>query len=83
MCRYRNAEFLTFTEGLCVQIMHIGPFDDEDKTLEMMKAFVDDSEYDWDYAENRHHHEIYLSDPRKSKPENLKTVIRLPIRERG
>jgi len=76
------AEFLTIDEGLCVQIMHIGPFDAEPATIAIMDQFLDDNGYANDYSGNRLHHEIYLSDIKKVAPENWKTVIRHPIRKR-
>ena len=75
-------EFLTIDEGLCVQIMHIGPFDAEPATIAIMDQFLDDNGYANDYSGNRLHHEIYLSDIKKVAPENWKTVIRHPIRKR-
>lgn len=76
-----SAEFLTINEGLCVQIMHIGSYDDEPASVKLMEDFVKENGYEIDINQNRLHHEIYLSDPRKSKPENLKTVIRHPIKK--
>lgn len=76
-----SAEFFTVEEGLCVQIMHIGPFDDEPATVAIMDAFVKDNGYENDINEIRLHHEIYLSDARKVDPEKWKTVIRHPIRK--
>ncbi|MBR1404659.1 MAG: GyrI-like domain-containing protein [Treponema sp.] len=73
------AEFLTLEEGLCVQIMHHGSFDDEPKSVALMDAFLARNGYASDISENRLHHEIYLSDPRKTAAENLRTVIRHPI----
>ncbi|MCD7804778.1 MAG: GyrI-like domain-containing protein [Oscillospiraceae bacterium] len=78
-----KAEFLTIDECLCVQIMHIGPFDDEPKTIELMDKFIAENGYENDFADNRLHHEIYLSDVRKVAPEKWKTVIRHPIRKIG
>lgn len=78
-----KAQFLTFTEGLCVQMLHLGPYHNEDETLAVLKDYIDGSDYDWDYSDTRHHHEIYLSDPRRSRPENLKTILRLPVKKRG
>lgn len=75
-----RAEYLTIDEGLCVQMMHIGPYDDEPASVAMMKAFLEENGYITDLNENRKHHEIYLSDPRKSAPEKMKTVIRHPIK---
>ena len=76
-----KAEFLTFEEGLCVQIMHVGPFDDEPVSVALMDAFVRESGYRNDFSETRLHHEIYLSDPRKTEPAKWKTVIRHPVRK--
>ena len=76
-----SAEFLTVDEGLCVQIMHLGSYDDEPKTVDLMNSFLDEKGYVKDLSEKRLHHEIYLSDPRKTSPEKLKTVIRHPIKK--
>lgn len=75
------AEFLTLDEGLCVQIMHEGPFDDEPATIALMDAFVSDNGYENDFSSTRRHHEIYLSDARKVAPEKWRTVIRHPVRK--
>lgn len=77
-----SAEFLTVDEGLCVQIMHIGAFDDEPKTVAVMDKFLKDNGYENDMNDKRFHHEIYMSDARKVAPEKWKTVIRHPIRKR-
>ncbi len=74
------AEFLTVDEGLCVQIMHIGPFDDEIKSVALMDEYVKQNGYVTDITEKRLHHEIYMSDARKVPPEKWKTVIRHPIK---
>lgn len=74
------AEFLTIEEGLCVQIMHIGPFDHEPSTVALMDQYIAKNGYANDMNENRLHHEIYLSDARKVAPEKWKTIIRHPIR---
>ena len=74
------AEFLTIEEGLCVQIMHIGPFDNEPSTVALMDQYIAENGYANDMNEARLHHEIYLSDARKVAPEKRKTVIRHPIR---
>ncbi|MBR6352943.1 MAG: GyrI-like domain-containing protein [Oscillospiraceae bacterium] len=74
------AEFLRLDEGLCVQIMHLGPFDDEPATVALMDAYLAQNGYVNDFGEGRLHHEIYLSDARKVPPEKWKTVIRHPIR---
>lgn len=77
-----SAEFLTVDEGLCVQIMHIGAFDDEPKTVAIMDKFLEDNGYENDMNDKRFHHEIYMSDARKVSPEKWKTIIRHPIRKR-
>ena len=76
-----KAEFITIDEGLCVQIMHIGPFDNEPETVAIMDAFLEENGYENDINENRLHHEIYMSDARKVAPEKWKTVIRHPIKK--
>lgn len=75
------AEFLTIDEGLCVQVMHIGSFDEEPATVALMDDFLEENGYINDFNESRMHHEIYLSDARKVPPEKLKTVIRHPIKK--
>ncbi|HBB28239.1 MAG TPA: transcriptional regulator [Clostridiales bacterium] len=70
-----------YKEGLCAQIMHIGPYDDEPATIKVMEEFIVNEGYINDISIARLHHEIYLGDPRKTKPEKLKTVIRHPIRK--
>ena len=77
-----KAEFLTIDESLCVQIMHIGPFDDEPATVSMMNAYLLENGYENDFSGSRLHHEIYLSDARKVAPEKWKTVIRHPIKRK-
>lgn len=78
---FSKVEFLTYEEGLCVQCMHIGPYDEEPATIEAMDKFAKEQGFSPDMEGTRRHHEIYLSDPRKCKPENLKTVIRHPVKE--
>ncbi|MCH5354091.1 MAG: GyrI-like domain-containing protein [Acutalibacter sp.] len=75
-----SAEFLTVEEGLCVQILHLGPFDDEPATIAVMDDYVKENGYTNDITVNRLHHEIYLSDARKIASEKWKTVIRHPIK---
>ena len=75
-----SAEFLTVDEGLCVQIMHIGAFDDEPQTVTLMDEYIAQNGYENDITESRLHHEIYLSDARKVAPEKWKTVLRHPIK---
>ena len=76
-----SAEFLTVNESLCVQIMHLGAFDDEPATVEIMNKFIHENGYVNDINDRRLHHEIYMSDARKVAPEKWKTVIRHPIKE--
>ena len=77
-----KAFYLSYAEGLCAQVMHIGPYDAEPATIKTLDAFIAASGHqpDFDFEAFRYHHEIYLGDPRKTKPANLKTVIRHPIR---
>lgn len=78
---YSKVEFLTYDEGLCVQCMHIGAYDDEPATIELMHDFTAAQGYELDITDKRLHHEIYLSDARRVAPERLKTVIRHPIKK--
>ena len=77
---FSKVEFFTYDEGLCVQCMHIGPYDDEPATVELMHKFMEEQGYELDITDERMHHEIYLSDARKVAPEKLKTVVRHPIK---
>ena len=78
---FSKVEFFTYHEGLCVQCMHIGPYDNEPVTVREMERYAKEQGYELDFSNQRYHHEIYLSDVRKCKPENLKTVIRQPIKK--
>ena len=78
---FSKVEFLTYQEGLCVQCMHIGSYDNEPATVELMDSYAQENGYVTDISATRYHHEIYLSDARKVAPEKLKTVIRHPIRK--
>ena len=78
-----SAEFLTLEEGLCVQIMHLGSFDDEPQSVSIMNEYIENNGYENDINEKRLHHEIYLSDARKVPKEKWKTVIRHPIKLKG
>ena len=78
---FSKAEFFTYDEGLCVQCMHIGHYDDEPATVETMHKYIKAQGYELDISDNRLHHEIYLSDARKVVPEKLNTVIRHPVRK--
>ncbi|MBM6749891.1 GyrI-like domain-containing protein [Mediterraneibacter glycyrrhizinilyticus] len=79
---FSKVEFLTYEEGLCVQCMHIGPYDEEPDTVRRMEEYIEEQGYETDFSDCRFHHEIYLSDVRRCKPENLKTVIRHPVRKK-
>lgn len=78
---FSKVEFFTYDEGLCVQCMHIGPYNDEPKTVEAMHQFMEEEGYVLDITLERMHHEIYLGDVRKTTPEKLKTVLRHPIKK--
>lgn len=78
---FSKVEFLKYNEGLCVQCMHIGTYDDEPATIETMDRFMKEQGYVLDITDQRFHHEIYLSDARRVAPEKLKTVIRHPIKK--
>lgn len=77
---FSKVEYLTYDEGICVQCMHIGPFDEEPRTVELMHRYNKTNGYELDITDRRRHHEIYLSDTRRTSPEKLKTVIRHPVR---
>ena len=77
---FSSVEFMTWQEGRCVQCMHVGPYDNEPETLQKMQHFMQQQGLVSDFSPGRYHHEIYLSDVRRCRPENLKTVIRHPVR---
>ncbi len=79
---FSRVEFLTYDEGICVQCMHIGSYDDEPTTVELMHKYIEENDYELDITDTKYHHEIYLSDPRKGDINKLKTVIRHPIRKK-
>ena len=79
---FSKVEFLEIEEGLCVQCMHSGSYDDEPATVAAMDKFIADNGFENDISDSRRHHEIYLSDARKVAPDKLKTVIRHPIRKK-
>lgn len=79
---FSKVEFMSVEEGLCVQCMHIGSYDDEPATINNMHEFAEAQGYALDFSERRLHHEIYLSDPKRCAPERLKTVVRHPIKTR-
>ena len=76
-----TTRLVKWEEGLCAQVMHIGPYDDEPATIALLNQFVEDNGYDTDINERRRHHEIYLGEPRKTAPERLKTVLRHPVKK--
>ena len=78
---FSKVEFFSYNEGLCVQCMHIGSYNEEPETIQRMNEFVQESGYSIDLTDKRHHHEIYLSDPRKADINKLKTVIRQPVKK--
>ena len=80
---FSRVEFFSWEEGLCVQCMHIGPYDAEPATVAAMNEYAQSKGYKADFGEGRFHHEIYLSDARRCSPERLKTVIRQPVRRLG
>lgn len=79
---FSKVEFLTYDEGICVQCMHIGSYDNEPSTINLMHEYMIENGYELDITDTRFHHEIYLSDPRRCDINKLKTVIRHPIRKR-
>ncbi|MCI8587318.1 MAG: transcriptional regulator [Clostridia bacterium] len=79
---FSKVEFLTYDEGICVQCMHIGSYDDEPATINLMNKFANENGYELDITDKRLHHEIYLSNPRKCDISRLRTVIRHPIRKK-
>lgn len=78
---FSSVQFFTYSEGACVQCMHLGSYDDEPETVSAMDNFVKEQGYSIDITDKRYHHEIYLSDPRRTEPSKLKTVIRQPIKK--
>jgi hypothetical protein len=80
---FSKVEFFSYEEGICVQCMHIGPYDDEPATVLRMHEFMEQEGYELDITDRRMHHEIYLSDARKTAPEKLRTVIRHPVKVKG
>ncbi len=77
---FSPVHLIEIDEGLCVQCMHIGPYDDEPATVAAMHEFADAQGYAPDFSDTRRHHEIYLSDPRKANPAKMKTVVRHPVK---
>lgn len=81
-CDFSKVQFLPYKEGLCVQCMHIGSYDAEPETIRQMRLFAGENGYEEALSEKRLHHEIYLSDPRRTAAEKLRTVIRQPVKKR-
>ena len=77
---FSNVEYFTYDEGLCVQCMHIGSYDNEPKTISIMHEYANSNGFEINITDSRFHHEIYLSDARRTSPEKLKTVLRLPVK---
>jgi hypothetical protein len=77
-----KAKYIKIQEGLCVHCMHFGSFDDEPKTVAIMEKFMEENNLTNDISTTRHHHEIYLSDPRKTEISQLKTILRIPVKRR-
>lgn len=77
---FKKAAFFTYEEGICVQCMHVGPYDEEPATVRRMEEYAREQGYVPDHSETRYHHEIYLSDARRCRPDRLRTVIRVPLR---
>lgn len=78
---FSKVEFFTYHEGKCVQCMHVGSYDDEPRTIRLMDEFMKENDYELDINNERYHHEIYLSDPRKCDASKMKTVIRHPVKK--
>lgn len=78
---FSKVEFLTYDEGVCVQCMHIGSYDNEPETVKLMHSYMKENGYELDITDSRFHHEIYLSDPRRCDESKLKTVLRHPIKK--
>lgn len=78
---FSQVEFFSYDEGTCVQCMHIGPYDDEPATVASMHQFMEQKGYQLDFNDQRMHHEIYISDPRKTDQSRLKTIIRHPVKK--
>lgn len=77
---FSKLDFLSYDEGLCVQCMHLGPYDNEPETIAAMHDYAEKNGYAVDITDTRYHHEIYLSDPRRTAPDRLKTVVRHPVK---
>ena len=78
---FSKVEFFCYEEGLCVQCMHVGPYDTEPETIRQMEIYAAEQGYQSDLTVQRLHHEIYLSDPRRTAPEKMRRVLRHPVRK--
>ena len=78
---FSKVKLFNYDEGCCVQCLHLGSYDDEPQTVEKMHHYIQENGYVLDITDQRYHHEIYLSDGRKSDPTKMKTIIRHPIRQ--
>lgn len=78
---FSKVEFWSYDEGVAVQCMHLGSYDDEPKTVDLMRQFAEENSYEIDLSKKRLHHEIYLSDPRRCEVSKLRTVIRHPVKK--
>ena len=79
---FSNVEYFTYDEGLCVQCLHVGSYNNEPITVERMHAYMENEGYQLDITDERMHHEIYISDFRKTEPAKLKTILRHPIKKK-
>lgn len=79
---FSKTKLVTWAEGLCCQIMHVGPYDAEAASIERMEAYMQEQGYETDINTDRKHHEIYLGDPRKTRPDRLRTIVRHPVRKK-
>ena len=77
---FSKVQFFSYDEGICVQCMHIGSYDEEPETIRLMQEYVKEQGYEEAFSDSRLHHEIYLSDPRRAAPEKLRTVVRHPVK---
>ena len=77
---FSKVQFFSYDEGICVQCMHIGSYDEEPETIRLMQEYVKEQGYEEDFSFFCLHHEIYLSDPRRAAPEKLRTVVRHPVK---
>jgi hypothetical protein len=74
----QDVDLVSLAEGKCVQMLQVGPYDKEPETVDKMLAFAETEGYE----PHGHHHEIYLSDPRRVAPEKLRTILRLPVKKK-